>query len=102
MLIKKPADLRYSDITPKLVFLNRRKFLAGVPAAFLTGRELLLPSAQARAAKLANLTPSKLSTLDEKPNSINDATTYNNYYEFGTQKDQPARLAREFRTHPWT
>ena len=101
MLIKKPADIRYSEITPKSLFLNRRKFLAGVPAAFLTGRELLSPSGQARAAKLANVVKSKLSTTGEELNSLQDATTYNNFYEFGTQKDQPAKLARSFQTEPW-
>jgi len=53
MLIQKPADIRYSEVTPKSVYLNRRKFLAGVPAAFLGARELLSPSTDAQAgAKL--------------------------------------------------
>ena len=50
MLIKKAADLRYSDITPKPVYFNRRSFLAGIPAAFLAGKEMLSPSARALAA----------------------------------------------------
>ena len=55
MLIKKPADIPYSEITPKDLYLNRRKFLAGVPAAFLGARELLSPSGQAIAGtKLPN------------------------------------------------
>jgi sulfoxide reductase catalytic subunit YedY len=102
MLIKKPADIRFSEVTPKSVYLNRRTFLTGVPAAFLGARELLSPSARAQAgAQLPNLGKSPFST-NEKPNSYNDVTHYNNFYEFGTHKDQPAENARNFKTYPWT
>jgi len=93
MLIKKASDLRYSDITPKSVFLDRRKFLAGIPAAFLAGRAL-------GAVKLS-VGKSPFSTT-EKQNSFNDATHYNNFYEFGTSKEQPAENAQNFKTSPWT
>jgi sulfoxide reductase catalytic subunit YedY len=102
MLIKKPADMRYSEVTPKHVYLNRRNFLAGIPAAFLGARELLSPSAHALAGTpLANVTKSKLST-DEKPSTYKDVSTYNNYYEFGTSKEQPAQTSQKFKTNPWT
>jgi methionine sulfoxide reductase catalytic subunit len=102
MLIKKPADIRYSEVTPKALYFNRRKFLAGIPAAFLGARELLSPSARALAGtKLPNLAKSPLST-SEKENTYNDVTHYNNYYEFGTAKDQPVELAKNFKTDPWT
>jgi sulfoxide reductase catalytic subunit YedY len=102
MLIKKPADIRYSEVTPKHVYLNRRNFLAGIPAAFLGARELLSPSARALAgAKLANVGKSKLST-DEKANTYKDVSTYNNYYEFGTDKEGPSRNSQKFKTDPWT
>ncbi len=102
MLIRKPADIRYSEITPKSLYLNRRKFLAAIPGAALAGRELLSPSARAVAGtKLANLTKSPFSTT-EPQNSYQDVTTYNNFWEFGTEKDQPARNARNFKTEPWT
>ena len=51
MLIKKPTDIRYSEITPKHIYMNRRKFLAAVPAAFLGARALAgtkLPNVQKR------------------------------------------------------
>src|ERR1043165_6401860 len=103
MLIKKSADIRYSQITPKSVYLNRRRFLAGVPAAFMAARELVLPAARAQAAtKLPDLVKSPLSTLDEKPNSFKDVSTYNNYYEFGTGKEQPVVLAQKLKSEPWT
>jgi sulfoxide reductase catalytic subunit YedY len=94
MLIKKSADIRYSEVTPKALYFNRRKFLAGIPAAFLAAR--------ARAGtKLPDLAKSPFST-SEKENSYNDVTHYNNYYEFGTEKDQPAEYAKNFKTSPWT
>src|SRR5580704_6780109 len=93
MLIKKPADIRYSEVTPKSLYFNRRSFLAGIPAAFLGARELLSPSARALAGtKLPDLAKSPLST-SEKENTYNDVTHYNNYYEFGVPKDQPAVYA---------
>ena len=103
MLIKKAADIPYSEVTPKALYLNRRKFLAGIPAAFLGARELLSPSARALAgtSKLPNLAKSPFST-SEKENSYNDVTHYNNYYEFGTSKDEPAKYAANFKTNPWT
>ena len=94
MLIKKSADIRYSEVTPKALYFNRRKFLAGIPAAFLAAR--------ARAGtKLPDLAKSPFST-SEKENTFNDVTHYNNYYEFGTNKDEPAEYAKNFKTSPWT
>jgi sulfoxide reductase catalytic subunit YedY len=102
MLIKKSAEIRYSEVTPKALYFNRRKFLAGVPAAFLGARELLSPSKRALAGtKLPDLAKSPFST-SEKENSYNDVTHYNNYYEFGTRKDEPAEYAKNFKTSPWT
>ena len=95
MLIKKPVDIRYSEITPKHIYLNRRAFLAGVPAALLGARELLAGT------KLPNVQKSKYS-VDEKQNSYQDVSTYNNYYEFGTDKSEPAVYAKNFKTTPWT
>ena len=95
MLIKKPTDIRYSEITPKHIYMNRRNFLAGVPAAFLGARELLAGT------KLPNVQKSKY-TVGEKQNSYQDVSTYNNYYEFGTDKSDPAQYAKNFKTAPWT
>src|ERR1035438_10734324 len=71
MLIRKPADIRYSEITPKHVYMNRRKFLAAVPAALLGARALA-------GTKLPNVQKSKY-TVGEKQNSYQDVSTYNNY-----------------------
>jgi len=103
MLIRKTPDLRYSDVTPPSLYFDRRTFLAGVPAALLAGSELLSPSRRALAAttKLQTV-KSPLSTTGEKLNSIEDVSSYNNYYEFGTGKDEPQQLAKNFKTSPWT
>ena len=93
MLVAKSRDIPYSEVTPKSSYLNRRKLLFSFPAAFLLAR--------ARAAiGLGNLVKSPLSA-NEKVNSFKDVTTYNNFYEFGTSKEQPAQLAKNFKTDPW-
>ncbi len=85
--------MRYSDVTPRSVYLNRRRFLAA--GAALLGARL------DAAEKLTPTVQSPFST-DEKQTPYNDVTHYNNFYEFGTDKGQPAMLARNFRTNPWT
>ena len=107
MLIKKPEDIRSSEITPKSLYLNRRKFLAGAAlagAAAATGiglREIISPSATAQAGnKINGIQKSPLSTT-ETVTPYKDVTNYNNYYEFSTEKDEPAKLAQKFRTRPW-
>jgi methionine sulfoxide reductase catalytic subunit len=101
MLINKSVEIPYSEVTPKSVYLNRRNFLRGVPAAFVGARELLSPSARAEAGVgLGNLAKSPLST-SEKATPSKAVTTYNNFYEFGTSKEQPAQLAKNFKTSPW-
>src|SRR5579863_9387583 len=87
--------LKYSDVTPKSVYTNRREFLAamGLGAA-------LLPNAKA-GTKLQVASKSPFSTT-EKINSYEDVTHYNNFYEFGTDKTDPAEYAQKYRTSPWT
>jgi sulfoxide reductase catalytic subunit YedY len=108
MLIKKADDIRSSEITSKDIYLNRRKFLAGTAiagAAAATGfglKELLAPSSAAYAGeKIGGIQKSPLST-SEKITPYQDVTHYNNYYEFSTEKEEPAGLAKNFKTRPWT
>jgi methionine sulfoxide reductase catalytic subunit len=107
MLIKKAEDIRSSEITPKSLYMNRRKFLAGAAmagAATVTGlrlREILSPHTRALAGnKIDGIKKSSLSTT-ETITPYKDVTNYNNYYEFSTEKDGPAKLAKNFRTRPW-
>jgi sulfoxide reductase catalytic subunit YedY len=107
MLVKKAEDIRSSEITPRSLYLNRRKFLAGaamagVAAATGAGlRELIAPSLKALAGnKIDGIKKSPLSTT-EAITPFKDVSTYNNYYEFSTEKDEPAKMATKFRTRPW-
>jgi len=107
MLIKKSADVPSSGITPKNLYLNRRKFLAGTAlasAAAATGlgfREFAYPSTTAQAnAKIDGIKKSSFST-NETITPYKDVTNYNNYYEFSTDKYEPAGLAKDFKTRPW-
>ncbi len=107
MLIKKSEDIRSSEITPRNVYLNRRKFLqaaaiAGTAAVSGIGlRDLASPSTVAFANdKIAGLQKSPFSTT-EPQTPYKDVTNYNNYYEFSTDKYEPAGLAKNFKTRPW-
>jgi sulfoxide reductase catalytic subunit YedY len=87
---RQPWDVPSSEITPESVYLNRRAFLGTVATG--TAGAVLGPSKASAAAgrQQETLTP------------YEDVTTYNNFYEFGTGKDDPAKNANEFRTEPWT
>jgi sulfoxide reductase catalytic subunit YedY len=108
MLIKKPADIPSSEITDKKLYMNRRNFMmaAGAGAVSLAAgfglKQLAAPSETVLAnAKLENVAKSQFST-NEKQTPLKDITNYNNYYEFSTDKYEPAGLAKNFRTRPWT
>ena len=108
MLIKKPSDIKASEITPKSLYLNRRTFLASaaaVGAAAVAGgvlRDLASPEEVVRAGtKIDGIQKSKFST-DEKITPAKDVENYNNYYEFSTDKYEPAGLSKNFPTRPWT
>jgi methionine sulfoxide reductase catalytic subunit len=97
MLIRKPADLRHPDVTPKQFYLNRRRFLA---AGSAIAGAWALPTPAGATMKLNNVTKSSY-TVNEKITPLADITTYNNYYEFGTEKDDPSRNAKTLRPSPW-
>ncbi|MGA7633068.1 MAG: protein-methionine-sulfoxide reductase catalytic subunit MsrP [Terriglobales bacterium] len=108
MLIGKPGGIPSSEITPKSVYLNRRKFLAGVGLAAVGGvglrdiGDLLNPPLTAYAnAKIEGIQKSSFSTT-EAQTPYKDVTNYNNFYEFSTDKYEPAGLAKDFKTRPWT
>ncbi|MGH9351280.1 MAG: protein-methionine-sulfoxide reductase catalytic subunit MsrP [Terriglobia bacterium] len=108
MLIKKLTDIAPSEITPKSVYLSRRRFIFGASAAaagLLAGDSLLrmsAPSLKAEAAtKFSGLIKSPFST-SEKETPIDDVTHYNNYYEFGTDKLDPSKNAWKLKTSPWS
>ena len=77
------SDLRWSDVTPREMFVNRRSVLAGMAAAGLVGTR----------AEASN---------DLEPNTFEEITSYNNFYEFGWGKDDPKRYAGALTTEPWS
>jgi len=112
MLIKKPADIRSSEITDRKLYYGRREFIRAATgtavavaagAGVFGGAEALLNAAQpaAHGRKLEGVKPGPFGT-NEKPNTWEQITTYNNFYEFGVDKDAPSEYARDFRTSPWS
>jgi len=115
MLIKRSSDIPSSEITPPEVYARRREFLkaaaaAGVGAALGGGLMVGARSALAEigadvgagtAEKIPNLRASRFST-DEMPTSREDVTSYNNFYELGTDKGDPQRNADRLKPRPWT
>ena len=107
MLIKKPNDILSSEITDESFYRNRREFfkklstVAGVGAisSILPACVSAEPAAQAGAAKIA---PGKYGLTDDPATPEKDITSYNNYYEFGTDKTDPVKNAGKFKTTPWT
>ncbi len=97
MLIRKPADLRHSDVTPKQFYLNRRRFLA---AGSAIAGAWALPTPAGATMKLNNVMKSAY-TVNEKITPLADITSYNNYYEFGTDKGDPSHYANTLRPSPW-
>ena len=105
MLIKRPDDIRASEITPEEIYRQRRRFLQGSAWA-LAG--LALGSTGAEAAlqggellPLAGVHKGPFST-DETPTAYEDVTHYNNFYELGTGKQDPARYVGHLKPRPWS
>ena len=111
MLIKKAADIRSSEITGRTLYLNRREFLqttggvAAVGAGLLASGQNLLaatPAPHGRRFENVKKSPLSLTPDQEKANSWEQITTYNNYFEFGTDKDSPSLYAGRLKTSPWS
>ena len=96
MSIYTPPRIDPSEITPEGLYLRRRELMTGAAALAAAA---LLPKAEANA--LPTFYKSKYSTAD-KANSYNEITSYNNFYEFGTDKGDPAEHAGSLHTNPWT
>lgn len=121
VVIKKPSDIKSSEITPEHVYLNRRRFLQGsgvlaasamLPAmpALADTRKVLVhdgptpgkqPAPDWLVEQIAATTPGPFST-DEKVAPYTYETGFNNFYEFGTDKGDPAANSADFKSHPWS
>ncbi|SMF93277.1 sulfoxide reductase catalytic subunit YedY [Methylomagnum ishizawai] len=98
MLIQRPSDIRSSEITPPELFHDRRRFLQMTLGATALAA---LPPVFAAGLPLAGIRKSQY-TVDDKPTPYESVTTYNNFYEFGTAKEDPAQYAGGLKTRPWT
>ncbi|MDT4896194.1 MAG: methionine sulfoxide reductase catalytic subunit [Acidobacteriota bacterium] len=116
MLIKKPDDIKSSEITPKKVYLNRRTFMRGAALLASTAATGFLyrefnapPQPRVEGAKLAEVVKPEAKdaaasgfTVNEELTPFEDITSYNNFYEFTTDKRDVAGVSRNFITRPWT
>ena len=93
----KPYALSPSEITPRERYVNRREIIAG-----LVGAGLMIGAPASRGSERLKYVRNPRLSLSEPSNSLEDITTYNNFYEFGTDKGDPARLSGNFRPKPWS
>ena len=106
MLIRRTAPIPSSEITPRADYLNRRSFMTGMAAAGVAAlaaervSQWVSPGVAHAATKLQ--TSKSPFSVSEAPTSYQDITHYNNFYEYGTSKDDPARNAGALKTRPWT
>jgi methionine sulfoxide reductase catalytic subunit len=98
MLIKRSGDIKSGEITDQALYLNRRAFMTGAAALALApaGALAATPSGAPLAA-----TRNKAFDIPDAHTKFQDATTYNNFYEFGVDKDDPSRLAHTLKPRPW-
>jgi sulfoxide reductase catalytic subunit YedY len=102
MLIKPAPDLRWADVTDPRLYLRRREFLRAAGSVAAAGALAIGgdAAAQGSGAKLPNVKKGPFGT-DEAQTPYEAVTTYNNFYEFGIDKDDPSRLAGSLKTRPW-
>lgn len=107
MLVQRRNNILSSEITDERTYLNRRQFIQGTSGAALglaTGAFALSSATNLRAGSqetIPDIQTSAFST-NEQPNSFSDITSYNNFYEFGLDKGDPARHAHELTVKPWS
>ena len=111
MLIKRPEDIKPSEITDQSVYKSRRRFLATAVAAagmsiggglFYRGGDVHAQTAAGKKLAAYKGLPLGPFSTDEDLSDYDDVTSYNNFYELGTRKEDPARNAHQLKTSPWT
>jgi methionine sulfoxide reductase catalytic subunit len=107
MLTRRPqpgdsAQIQPSEITSESVYLNRRTLLQAALAAGAGGIGSAWAAEDAPGGATLKATRNAAYVATEKPNKYEDVTGYNNFYEFGTDKEAPARNSSQFKTQPWS
>jgi len=100
MLIRQASDIHPSEITPPEIYRERRRFMQSM-GALAAGAALSAAPEAGAGVKLAGVRSSPYTLADDRT-PYKDVTTYNNFYEFGTGKSDPAENAGSLRTRPWT
>lgn len=98
MLIKRPSDIKSSEITPEKHFVNRRSFIR---TSSLAGAGMLMGTACSENPDQA-VQAATSSATELVPNPLSDITSYNNFYEFGLDKGDPAKYSKDFKAKPWS
>ena len=105
MLIKRGGDIKGGEITDQALYLNRRAFMAGAAALALAPGMAAAPGAAVAAPPAAGqplaAARNKAFDIPDAATKFQDATTYNNFYEFGVNKDDPSSLAGTLKPRPW-
>ncbi len=97
------SDVKSSEITPERIYHNRREFIqAGVGFGAVAALGFNIPQAGAETTALKNIIRDGIYDTEEKMTSLRVVSSYNNFYEFGTEKDDPFRNAHSLRPRPWT
>jgi sulfoxide reductase catalytic subunit YedY len=102
MIIRRPPDIPSSEITPEALYLNRRRFLR---EAGLAGAAMVLAAPTALAACTGDAREESAGEVvgqEDEPNTYEEITSYNNFYEFGTGKDDPKANSGAFKAKPWS
>ncbi|QHS37093.1 protein-methionine-sulfoxide reductase catalytic subunit MsrP [Alcaligenes faecalis] len=102
MFKSRSQPIRPSEITDESVWRARRRLLLQAPGALALAASLPGPVQAVPVGQALPFTPSQRWKLDDTPTSESDITSYNNFYEFGTGKEDPARHSGQFKTEPWT
>jgi sulfoxide reductase catalytic subunit YedY len=102
MLIRRAPMFKASEITDYRLYLNRREFMAAAALALLPNVASAGAPAGAPAGTPLQATKSEKFSIPDKPTSLKDATTYNNFYEFGMDKEDPAKYAHLLKPRPWS
>ena len=104
MLIRRPADIRSSEITPESIYEKRRQFIKGGAGLILaaSAADVLAVSKSKYGGTPMRFNPTNRYGTDEELTPYKDVTSYNNFYEFGTDKYSPAKRAHTLQTDPWS
>ena len=102
MLIRRAPQFAASEITDPKLYLSRRELIAGAAAAVVLSPGPGMTATPAPALQSLSATRNQAVSSGEAPTKFEAATTYNNFYEFGVNKDDPSRLGHTLRPRPWT